>query len=422
MPLAWELFKHYLLGRRAGSLIRRVAWLCMAGVAMGVLSLVVVISVMNGFNDSIRQRLLAVEPHLMVQIPGLETANQIRTSSMYQFLSARPGTQTQLYETQDVILRTVDGLFDGAIARGVEPVALKFILEHTRSQLSTAEMVGSNGIETPPIDEETATLGPGEVLVGIDLARSLGIFEGDKLTIIAPEALLLPAGEAPPFERVTVKSLLTTNLPDIDSKVVFYGQAQSLGNLSRSIGRQIGIEVRTDDPESIEELKAEVVKRGGQAQSWIDRNSTLFYALRMEKFAIGVFLSLAALIASFSIVTVLILLLTQKRKDIGLLMGLGLSPKQTRNIFVQLGMILSTMGIMTGLISGVVISLVIDNYRIPILPEVYYDATIPARVDPVFVTVIFVVSLIVAYLSAWIPANTTTKESPADALRSVKLR
>jgi lipoprotein-releasing system permease protein len=422
MSLAWELFRHYLLGRRAGSLIRRVAWLCLAGVAIGVLSLVVVISVMNGFNDQIRERLLAVEPHLIVEIPGLKTAAQIRESSVYRFLNERPQTQTQIFENQDVILRTVDGQFDGAVARGVEPSALKFILEHTRKAMSTSNQVGSNGIEAAPISDESTNLNEGEVVVGIDLARSLGIFEGDKLTIIAPEALLLPAGEAPPFERVTVKSLLTTNLPDIDAKVVFYGQAKSLGALAGSPGRQIGIEVRTDKPESIDDLKAEVEKRGAKGQTWIERNSTLFYALRMEKFAIGVFLGLAALIASFSIVTVLVLLLTQKRKDIGLLMGLGLSPKQTRNIFVKLGLILSSMGIMTGLILGVVISLVIDRYRIPILPEVYYDATIPARVDPVFIAMVLVVSLIVAFISAWIPASTTTRESPAEALRAVKMR
>ncbi len=377
------------------------------------MSLVIVIGIMNGFNESIRKRMLAVEPHLVARVPDVRSVEALKGTAVFKKLAGDSTLQTDIFENQDVIIRTVDGLFGGAVARGVEPKTLLYILRETRK----VQAPPSNGdIEPAEILEESGNLGPGEVIVGIDLARSLGIFEGDKITLIAPEALLLPPGEAPPFERATVKSLITTNLADIDAKMIYYGQGKSLSAFRLSPSREIGVEVRMPSPEEFAPLKAEIEAMGAVADSWVDRNSSLFFALKMEKLAMGVFLSLAAMIAGFSIVTVLVLLLTQKRKDIGLLMSLGLSPKQTRTLFVRVGLILSMIGIGGGLFLGVIFCLVINSVSIPILPDVYYDATIPATVDPVFVIGILVVATTIAYLSSWFPARATTRETPSISL------
>lgn len=417
--LTWDLFKHYLLSRRAGALIRTVAWLCMAGVAIGVMALVVVISVMNGFNDQIRNRLLAVEPHLVVNILGVKQADELLTTPTYRYLQTLPSVQTQLYESQDVIVRTVDGLFGGAVARGVEPTSLRYILEETRKDTSPSSKPGK-GFDTPPITEESTHLGPNEILVGIDLARSLGIFEGDKVTVIPPESLLLPAGEAPPFARVTVKGLITTNIADLDSKAIFYGRRESFQQFKNSASKVAGFELRLPNPNDDSGLTAELRKHGAEVTSWRERNAALFYALRLEKFAMGSVLALAALVASFSIVTVLVLLLMQKRKDIGLLMALGLSPKRARDLFIRLGLLLSGIGIGTGLVIGVVICLVVQKYPLPLLPDIYYDTTIPASVDPLFILAILVCSFAIAYLSAYFPAKRHTSESPSDCLSNRK--
>lgn len=416
MSLAWDIFRHYLLSRRAGALVRTVAWLCMAGVALGVMALIVVTSVMNGFNEQIRRRLLAVEPHLVVKVPGVEQPDQIKNLPLFQEIRAQKEIQSEVYENQDVILRTVDGLFQGAVAKGVEPGALEYIIRESRKALAPARRAGD--VESPPEAPESMQLGAGEIYIGIDLARSLGVFEGDKLVVIAPEALLLPKGEAPPFERVTVKGFLRTNLQDIDGTMLFYGRGKTFSALRNSVSREAGFEIRVRDPENIEGLKADLEKKGAKAQSWMDRNSALFYALKMEKIAMSVFLGLTALIASFSIVTVLVLLLSQKRKDIGLLMALGLSPKQTRWLFVKVGLILSSIGILSGMVIGLVICFVVARYPLPILPDIYYDATIPATVEPRFIVWILVLSSIIAYLSADWPAKNATSELPAEALRS----
>src|SRR4051812_43388465 len=127
--LTWDLFKHYLFSRRAGALVRVVAWICILGVGLGVLSLVVILSVMNGFNHSLKTRLLAVEPHLIVTVPGINNFDKLQMHPIAQKLLARKDLQARAFETQELMLRTVDGFIGGGIARGVEPESFRAILD-----------------------------------------------------------------------------------------------------------------------------------------------------------------------------------------------------------------------------------------------------------------------------------------------------
>jgi lipoprotein-releasing system permease protein len=172
------------------------------------------------------------------------------------------------------------------------------------------------------------------------------------------------------------------------------------------------------NPERVRDLQREIEARGAKASNWQERNSSLFYALRMEKLAIGAVLATAALIASFSIVTVLVILLTQKRKDIGALMAMGLSRARTQAAFVGLGLILGMLGIGGGLVGGLVACFIIDRYPLPILPEIYYDSTIPATVDPALVAAVLGSAIAIAALSAWLPARAHARLEPAEALRA----
>jgi lipoprotein-releasing system permease protein len=416
--LTWDLFKHYLFSRRAGALVRVVAWICILGVGLGVMSLVVILSVMNGFNHSLKQRLLAVEPHLIVTIPGINDFDKLQTEPVAKKLLARKDIQARAYESQELMIRTVDGFFGGGIARGVEPESFRSILNEMKranneSKLSTQSPIDPGGPENP----EDFELKAGEIMIGVDLAKSLGIFSGEKVTVLPPEALLLPSSEAPPIERVSVKGLLVTNLADIDQKILFYNRRTTFLNFRDAASKEVGIEVRLKDPDDYQDLRDELVSQGAKVTTWIDRNSSLFYALRMEKIAIGTFLALSALIASFSIVTVLVLLLTQKRKDIGVMMAMGMSPARTERTFLGLGLLLSLIGLMGGLILGLLVCWVISSFPMDILPSIYYERTIPARPDPVFIFWVVLVAALVASLSAYFPARRHTRMVPAEALR-----
>lgn len=415
--LELEFFRHFLLSRRAGSLIRTIAWLSIVGVAIGVFALIVVISVMNGFHRSIRSRLLAAEPHLVF---SLDRANSPSLPAPLAGYLESQGATLDTIDRQDVVIRTAEGVFSGAEARGLDRKAV-IRLVHSIEEANRSEKKSSYSV--PPTDDESIVMGPGEVMMGAELARGLGIFEGDRITVIAPEALLLPPGEAPKFERVVVKRLLTTNVADLDGKLFLYGRGQSLNGLGATASRRVDVEAWLNDPEQAESIKHGVLKMSSDftdhsVQTWGERNSAIFHALRLELFSIGLFLSLSTLIAGFSIVTVLLILVTQKRKEIGLLMSMGLSRAKTRALFTRLGLLLSSVGIFSGAILGVIACFVIDSMDTSILPDFYYDTTIPAKLNPLFVVAVVGLALILAFIASYGPARRITDLEPADALMS----
>lgn len=418
--LELQFLKRFLLSPRAGSLVRTIAWLSIVSVAMGVMSLVVVVSVMNGFHESIRKRLLAAEPHLVIALDKRPTQGLGLKANLEDRLLAM-GAEMDLIDRQDVVIRTAEGVFSGAEARGVESVALKRLL-HAVDETNSISSKNST-VEVPLSSTIDAELLPGEIMMGAELARGLGLFEGDKVTVIAPEALLLPPGEVPRFERLTIKRLLTTNVADLDGKLFMYGRGRSLNGLGATASRRTEVEVWLPRAELARELKQSITAENSDlkptaVQTWEERNSALFQALRLEIFSIGLFLSLSTMIAGFSIVTVLLILITQKRKEIGLLMSIGLSRGKTRSLFTRLGMLLSSIGIFSGTILGVGICLTIDSVDTSILPEFYYDTTIPAKLNVGFVAAVVSLAMFLAFLASYIPSKRITEMEPADALRS----
>lgn len=419
--LGLDFFRHFLLSRRAGALIRTIAWLAMVGIALGVFSLVVVTSVMNGFHESIRRRLLAAEPHMVFEIsePGADQSGPTLESITAAARSKAndPTAEFHLIERQDIVVRTAEGVFSGAEARGLDDAATAHLLKAVEAA-ANEEKPGSSDIATA--SESDMAMAPGEVIMGSDFARGLGIFEGDKITVIAPEGLLLPPGEAPRFERVTVKRLLTTNVADVDGRLFLYARGQSLRGLGASASKRSEVEAWLSHPGTADDVAGQLRRENAtwKIQTWGDRNSVLFMALRLELFSIGLFLSLSTMIAGFSIVTVLLILITQKRKEIGLLMGIGLSRAKTRRLFTSLGLALSGAGIVVGGVAGVFVSLLIDSTKTSILPEFYYDTTIPAKLNPVFVSGVFLLALGLSFLASYIPARRIAKLEPADALMS----
>ncbi len=410
--LVREFFSHFIFSKRAGALVKRLAWLSVGAIALSVTAFLVVLFVMNGMNASIHKRILSLEPHLYVSVNGVNKGSILELHPVFQRLKENPLNKSYVYETQDVILRTMDGQFHGAIARGVSEESLKFMVEqiHQTEEHKKRDNVQFWSSEDLP--------GKGEVIVGVDLARSLGVFEGDYLTVVPPEGLLLPPGESPKFEKVRVSKIITTNLSDLDSQFVFYQRGATLNSLDSAASRKVGIEVWTPDGKNLNDLKREVEKFSDvTAETWMDRNSVLFFALRLEKLIIGIFLGLAGLIAATSILSVLALLMSQKKRDIAILKTLGLSDKRTVKIFTQMGMMLAAFGLIPGVIFGTAISFYIEKNPVNILPDIYYDSQIPALVDTNLIWGVLVVGFLVCLGGAWYPARTSSKIQPAQALR-----
>lgn len=382
-----------------------ISRLCIFGIGVSVFALILVMSVMSGFHRNIKQKLLAVEPHLVVtNLKGLQ-------DQVVAEISKEPGAEYHSFEQQDVILRTVDGLFGGAVANGLESPAMEQFLKR-------AEKFSNHRKSSMEDDLDLSALAPGEVLMGVDLAHSLGVLSGDEVVVVPPESLLLPAGEVPEYARVRVKKLLSTELSDIDSQMIYYGLGQTFQRFGNTASRQTGIMVRLKHSENFKPLQGRLQKLGVTVESWVDRNSTLFFALTLEKYAIATFLGLSALITSFSIITVLVLLVTHKRGDIGMLKAMGLSRRKTRRVFAGIGLLLSAIGLGGGLLLGVAVASFLKAYPLNILPDIYYDSSIPAEVDVATLIVATIGAILVAVAAAWIPSRIAAQESVVDGLRA----
>ncbi|MGE0763449.1 MAG: FtsX-like permease family protein [Bdellovibrionales bacterium] len=417
--LSWKIFTHYLLSRRSGALIRTVAWMSMVGIMIGVAALIVVVGVMNGFNQVIRDRHLRAEPHLVVHAPsGVKEEVWIQHSEKkIREILADELTGVTGFASQDVILKTVDGFFAGAVAKGLASQAIKDLAERLKRHPERGDSVtlhdgGSQEIEVDPWE-----LTEDEVVIGSELGEGLQLVAGDKLVLIAPEVLLLPADEAPPMKTVTVKDFFYSQLQDVDGKLLIYDRENSLKALKNTASKELGVEIRLKNGDAYEEAAQKLKAAQFTVETWPERNSAMFFALKMEKLSMTIFLGLSALITSFSILTVLILLVTQKRKEIGILMAMGLNARRTRQVFAMVGVWLSSLGVGAGVILGVSICWVLDRFPMNLLPSIYYDRTIPAQVNGTMIVVILSVAAVIAVVGSWFPAHMSTRSNSAEALR-----
>src|SRR5690606_23192158 len=188
-----------------------------------------------------------------------------------------------------------------------------------------------------------------------------------------PESLVLPPGEVPQFIKMNVQDIIRTSVQSIDSQVIIY-KKKDKGQLFRdSISLETLLEVYLEDHKDMDTVAGRIDHSKFDVETWKDRNSSLFYSLKMEKMLISFFLLLAILIGSFTIVTVLVLLSTQKRKDIGILLTLGMKKKDLVRVFTQIGFLLSGAGVLFGFLLGLVICFILAEYQFINLPDVYYD-------------------------------------------------
>ena len=365
--------------------------------------MIVVLSVMNGLNRSIHQRLLSVDPHLLVSTNDLSSAqdlaSQLRTEhAVFQQARLRPVVE------EDLIFRTIDALFSGAIARGLSDESLAEL----------GEQIFIGGLDP----SQALKLKAGEIMVGEDLARSLAIFENDEITVIQPESLLLPPDEVPPYEKLKVSYIFRSNLADLDGKYIFYRSGSSLRRFPESRSRKFALQIYLADKDQLDHAHQLLLQQGLQVRSWQEKNSSYLYALKLEKIAMASFLGLTVLIASFTIVMVLSLLMSQKRQDIALMQTLGLSQAQTQKLFTHMGFQLGAFGVVGGWTLGIGLCLLLSHFQLIELPsDIYYDHKLPVVIDYPLSIAIVISGLILCYLGAYFPARSGSKIGLGQMLR-----
>ncbi|MBC7465183.1 MAG: ABC transporter permease [Bdellovibrio sp.] len=396
-----------ILSPRSGALIRRITILSFIAIVISLTSFFIVLFVMNGMNLNIKKRIMALEPHLTTfQKPADD-----------QMVKEMLGEGDIIYfQNFDLILRTIDGQFRGAQATGYDEDGLKTWMTHLHKMKGLQE---SNKFQSSAYDDDfnTLNLQANEVALGADLARSLGLLEGDEITLIPPETLLLSSLETPLFQKVTVRRIITTDLYDLDSKLVMFNLNKTLLSFSKTLSLKRGYHAWLSSVGRADSIKKDLAAKNILSETWQEKNSDLFFALLMEKTMIGVFLGLAGLIASSSILTVLALLLSQKKRDIAIIKTLGLSQEKTLWLFTKMGLWISCSAIVLGTVIGLSVSYYLQYNPVHLLPNIYYDSSLPALVDLSFVFGVLLISLLLAFLGSYLPARATLRIQPAILLR-----
>jgi lipoprotein-releasing system permease protein len=401
--MSYEFFigSRYIRAKQGQTFISLITLLSVAGVAVGVMALIVVISVMAGFESDLKSRILGVESHIILTRQGGGFSDYRRVS---EYLKTIEGVEavTPFVETQ-TMLRTSRGLY-GALVRGIQPESAGRVIR----SISPAVLAKLNHHDVPG------------VILGKDLGMNAGISEGQGVYLISPRGMISPVGHLPTMKRFNAIGFFEAGMYEYDGSYAYIHlkEAQKLLQMEDTI---TGIEIRLTDIYSADKIGRKIIADLGkpyQTKDWMEKNHNFFSALKLEKTAMFVILTLIVLVAAFNIASSLIMMVMEKTRDIAILKAMGATDKAVRKIFVFKGMAIGTIGTTLGVILGVTLCLLLRHYKFIELPsDVYYITTLPVLLQATDVILIAISALMICFSATLYPAGQAAKLNPIEAIR-----
>lgn len=413
MPYELLIGLRYTRAKRKNHFISFISLISMVGIALGVWALIVVLSVMNGFQSELRNRILGVASHIEV------TQNNNRLSQ-WQMLSEQLNLEPDVKASAPYIM--AQGMLSygqsvqGALVRGVLPKA-----EDQVADLGKSMQVGN-----------LTDLQSGEfnIILGADLAYALGISVGDKVVLMAPQGQFTPAGVVPRIKQFTVSGLFQIGMYEYDAglALIHMDDAAKLYRMGDTVS---GLRLKIDDlyaaPEMTKALSNSLQPLGAYyIRDWTQQHANFFKAVKLEKKVMFIILTLIVAVAAFNIVSTLVMAVTDKRADIAIMRTLGSSPKSIMAIFMIQGLLIGLIGTFFGTVIGVITALNIDTivpfierlFHVQFLAkDVYYISDLPSKVEWSDVIAITSVSVILSFVMTVIPSYVASYINPAEALR-----
>ncbi|MGB4059387.1 MAG: lipoprotein-releasing ABC transporter permease subunit [Burkholderiaceae bacterium] len=408
LSLGWRYTRAGRATRRNG-FISFISGVSMLGIALGVAALIIVLSVMNGFQKEVRDRMLGVLSHIEVFAPGGAALPDVaRTLTEARAHPSVVGA-APFIAAQALLARGED--MKGTLVRGVDPAL----------EGQVTDMFASN-----PVLQRLLPGGFGVVL-GADLARSLGVREGDTVTLIAPSGQVTPAGVVPRLKQMAVVGTFDSGHFEYDSGLVLLHQDDA-AKIFRLEG-PTGVRLKIKDLHQAREVAQQLVGTlSGDlfVRDWTRQNRTWFAAVQLEKRMMFIILTLIVAVAAFNLVSTLVMTVTDKRADIAILRTLGASPRSIMGIFVVQGAMVGVIGTVSGLLLGLGVAFNID-VLVPALErllgatflprDVYLISRMPSDPQQADILPIAVISLVLAFVATLYPSWRASRVNPAEALR-----
>lgn len=416
MRYEWFIGLRYLKAKRKQTFISIITVISIVGVMVGVMALIVVLSVMSGFQTTLREKILGTQAHLVV-LKASERGMDRYEDAVQKVEEVKGVVSAAPFILSQVMLSSSSGT-SGVVLKGIDPGRVGKVTE-------LAHNLKAGRLQDL---KETADQDLPGIILGVELAKHLSVNIDDPIQVISPLGTMTPMGMMPKMKQYRIKGIFYTGMYEYDNTMAYVsiGSAQKFFAME---DRVTGIEIKTDNIYKVKEIGKEVRKTMGfpfWTKDWMDMNRNLFAALKLEKIIMFIILVLIVLVAAFNIISTLIMVVMEKNKDIAILKSMGAPPAGILKIFMIEGGVIGVVGTVLGTIAGLAIAFNLENlidflenlFGFKILSrDVYYIEQFPSQVNFLDVSLIVITAILISLLATLYPSYRASKLDPTEALR-----
>ncbi len=397
----------YLKARRKQIFISVITLLSIAGVGLGVMALVIVLSVMSGFENDMKKKILGTNAHLVIMQYGSSMRNYQEVIQKTRQLKGVAAV-TPFILTQAML--TSESNVQGIALRGIDPKTAGGVIniEETLIKGSMTNLMKADSSSFPGI------------FIGKELAQNLGGMMNDTVVLVSPLGAIAPMGGGPLMKKFRIAGIFESGMYEYDTSLAYISLADAQKFLAMEDAVS-GVEVKVKDIYGVQKVAREIQQELGfpfWTKDWIQMNRSLFAALRLERIVMFIILVLIVLVAAFGIVSSLIMVVMEKNKDIAILKSMGATSKSIMRIFIFEGLIIGVVGTILGLIGGYSICLLLAKYQFISLPsDVYYLSHLPVKTNGVDIVLVALSAIGICFIATLYPSWQASKLDPAESLR-----
>jgi lipoprotein-releasing system permease protein len=425
MPYELFISKRYLSAKRKQVFVSVITFISIFGIFLGVAALIIVLAVMNGFEEDLRTKILGIKSHieLTTDMTGpMKDYQKVREkiADVEGVVASTPFIYSQ------AMIRSGNGV-TGVIIRALDTQSAFKVINLGKVKEGNIEYLNKIPREIS-LNYKSNGVPPDGIVIGKEMARTLGVFLYDTITIISPVSISTPMGMVPRMKKFVVVGIFESGFYEYDSTLA-YLSLQSCQDFLQMGNTVTGIDIKVDDIYKADGIARKIQSKLGfpfWTQNWMQMNKNLFSALKLEKHVMFIILSLIVLVATFNIISALIMIVMEKNKDIAILKSMGATSRSIMKIFIFQGLIIGVIGTALGCVTGLAVALNLQKvsifvekiFRFKILPgDVYYLSELPSKVNYGDIVIIVVGTLFICFLSTIYPSLRASRTDPAEALR-----